>query len=147
MTLKLIAISAIAVALLSSCGNSKSPQAQAGETTETAAAEKLAAEAVVTYTSNKQISPDASLPIVIDFNATWCGPCQRFAPTFHAVASEMQGKAIFMSVDVDMAPEAAKQFGVEAIPQISILMPDGTVTSSIGYMEKGDFLKFLEPIS
>ena len=51
-----------------------------------------------------------------------------------------------MSVDVDNSPNAARQFEVSAIPQVSILMPDGTITSTVGYMEKAQFLQFLKDI-
>lgn len=98
---------------------------------------------VVVYTDNAAIKPDKTLPVVIDFNATWCGPCHRFAPIFETVAKEYKDKAIFMSVDVDKSPKAARQFEVSAIPQVSILMPDGKVTSTVGFMDKERFTEFL----
>lgn len=131
-----LCFSLITTALLASCGNS----ATAEQRTDAAPA---TTEAVVKLTSNTTIKPDKKLPTVIDFNATWCGPCQRFAPIFDAVAKEYADKAIFMSVDVDIAPKAAHQFEVSAIPQVTILMPDGTVTSTVGFMEKSQFLQFL----
>lgn len=93
-------------------------------------------------TMGELISPDRELPVVIDFNATWCGPCMRFKPTFDKVASEYDG-AVFLSVDVDNNPKAAEQFGVTSIPMITVLMPDGTTQSSVGYMEEDEFRKFL----
>ena len=111
-----------------------------------AAERQLAEEArvdAVEHLTGGTLAPHSTLPIVIDFNATWCGPCQRFAPIFEAVAKEYGDKAIFMSVDVDVAPNAAHQFEVTAIPQVSILMPDGNVTSTVGFMEKSQFLQFL----
>ncbi|MDE6557425.1 MAG: thioredoxin family protein, partial [Duncaniella sp.] len=111
------------------------------------AAEKIEAAqaevAVVESLTNGTIAPHATLPTVIDFNATWCPPCQKFAPIFHEVAEEMKGKALFMSVDVDKNAAVARQFGVQSIPQISILYPDGTVRSTVGFMPKEEFLKFL----
>lgn len=143
MTLRFIALYIIAVVALSSCGRSN--EASSEQTPQTTV-EAAPTDAIVELTGNSEITPDPQLPIVIDFNAVWCGPCQRFAPTFKAVASELKDKAIFMSVNVDNSPVAAQQFDVSAIPQVSILMPDGTVTSTIGYMEKYEFMKFLDPI-
>ncbi len=93
-------------------------------------------------TMGEYISPDNELPVVIDFNATWCGPCMRFKPTFEKVASEYDG-AVFLSVDVDNNPKAAEQFGVTNIPMITVHMPDGTTQTYVGYMEEDEFRKFL----
>lgn len=143
MSFKNLILTIVIGAAFTACGSGNSATAEQKQEGMT----EFNAGGPVEYTNNATITPDAKLPIVIDFNATWCGPCQRFAPTFEAVAKEMQGKAIFMSVNVDNSPVAAQQFEVSAIPQISILMPDGTVTSTVGYMEKDQFLQFLAPIS
>ncbi len=119
--------------------------AVAAVTTETAAAAAQAEEApdVVEKWGNTPIEPDATMPTVIDFNATWCGPCVKFGPVYHAVAAEYAGKARFLSVDVDDARDVAVKFGVSSIPQISVLMPDGTVRSTVGYMTADEFRDFL----
>lgn len=144
MTLRLIATSLFAAALFCSCGSGNTATAEEKPQT---VAEPAQDGTPVVYTANSAIKPDASLPIIIDFNATWCGPCQRFAPIFEETAKAYSGKAIFMSVDVDKSPVAAQQFEVSAIPQVSILMPDGSVTSTVGYMEKAQFLDFLKPLN
>lgn len=139
MRLKLFAIATFAAAALAACGsgNSATAEQKAEGMTE------FDAGGPVVYVNNATITPDKTLPTVIDFNATWCGPCRRFAPIFEEVAKEYKGKAIFMSVDVDNSPSAAQQFEVSAIPQVSILLPDGTYTSAVGFMEKEQFIEFL----
>ena len=132
------AVVALASAISSCGGGSDNSSANASASNESA---------IVNLTSDTPIAPDANLPIVIDFNAKWCGPCQAFAPTFDAVARQLKGKAIFMSVNVDNSPAAAQQFGVSAIPQISILMPDGTVETTVGLKTKAELLQFLGPIA
>lgn len=122
------------------CGSSNSA---ATETTNAATVTATETDGPVKHSSNATITPDGKLPVVVDFSATWCGPCQRFAPIFEAAAKEYKGKAIFISVDVDNSPAAARQFEVSAIPQVSILMPDGTITSTVGFMEKAQFADFL----
>ena len=111
-----------------------------------AAERQLAEEArvdAVEHLTGGTLAPHSTLPIVIDFNATWCGPCRQFAPIFHEVAEELKGKALFYSVDVDRNELVARQFGVRSIPQISILYPDGTVRTTVGFMPKEEFIKFL----
>jgi thioredoxin 2 len=63
------------------------------------------------------ISP---LPIVVDFWASWCGPCRAFAPTFEVVANERAGQAVFVKVDTEKHMSAAEIFGVRGIPHIAV---------------------------
>lgn len=141
MNTKLFAIvTAAVIAMLSmACGsgNKATAEQKAEGMTE------FDAGGPVVYANNATVTPDKDLPVIIDFNATWCGPCRRFAPIFEAVAKEYKGKAIFMSIDVDNSPVAARQFEVSAIPQVSILLPDGTYTSTVGFMEKQQFIDFI----
>ncbi|MDE6802785.1 MAG: thioredoxin, partial [Muribaculaceae bacterium] len=53
----------------------------------------------------QELLGDPNGPVVIDFSASWCGPCKTFAPVFHQVADEMSGKAEFFKVDVDESPQ------------------------------------------
>lgn len=122
---------------LAACGNrEKASDSQ----TEDAAAAAPAKEAPLT-----SITPHETLPTIIDFNAVWCGPCQRFAPIFEEVAKEYKDKAVFLSVDIDQSSELARMFEVSSIPQLTVLMPDGTVKSTVGFMDKGQFIDFITP--
>lgn len=85
----------------------------------------------------------ASVPIVIDFNADWCGPCRAFKPVFHAIAEKWTTRARFISVNVDNYPALAQRFGVQGIPQVSVLFPDGSVKSQVGYMNPDQFNAFV----
>lgn len=140
MNFKKLIIATATGLILSACGSGSN--ANAGQKSQEMT-EPAANGPVQEYEQNAAISPDKTLPVVIDFNATWCGPCQRFAPIFTEAAKEYKGKAIFMSVNVDNSPEAARQFEVSAIPQISILMPDGSINSTVGFMDKAQFAEFL----
>lgn len=57
-------------------------------------------------------------PVLVDFYATWCGPCKALSPTVEAVAREVDGKANVYKVNVDDEPELASQFGVMSIPTL-----------------------------
>lgn len=133
----------LALALMlgfTACSQPRSPKEKR---TVTKAEQVAPAAGVTEFAGPGTISPDKSLPTVIDFNATWCGPCRMFKPVFEKVAKQYAGKVIFLSVDVDKYPNVAEQFNVSSIPQISVLYPDGLVKTTIGYMNEDQFLQLL----
>ncbi len=58
----------------------------------------------------------AEVPVLIDFSATWCGPCKALAPTIDKVAAEYGDRLAVYKVDIDQAPNATVNFGVRAVP-------------------------------
>ena len=76
---------------------------------------------------------------IIDFNATWCGPCQQFKPVFHKVAAKYADRITFFSVDTDSCPALAVQYQVQSIPQITAISADSVVANQIGSMSEADF--------
>lgn len=61
---------------------------------------------------------------VVDFSATWCGPCKMMAPVFDKVSEELAGKVKFLNVDVDESPKLADEFTILGVPSI-LLFKDG----------------------
>ena len=70
---------------------------------------------------------DSGIPVLVDFWAPWCGPCQMMAPEFEAAAKTMKGKFKFGKVNIDDASPVAMRFDVMSIPTI-ILFKDGKVS-------------------
>lgn len=141
--------------MMTACGNKANTETAAEtveegvenivETLEITEANYERGTGVIVYTPAQfptQVQPDPELPVVIDFNATWCGPCKRFEPVFEASA-KAHPEAIYLSVDVDDNPKAADQFGVRTIPMVVVLMPDGTTRSRVGAMDEAEFAEFL----
>ena len=70
---------------------------------------------------------------VVDFNATWCGPCRMLAPVLEDISEKYAGKVSFFSVDVDEEPGLAMQYRVNSVPCL-ILLKDGEFTDqSVGF--------------
>ncbi len=81
---------------------------------------------------------NSKVPVVIDFWATWCGPCKALAPIFSTVAEELKDKAKFVKINVDVAIETTKKFSVRGIPTIVVTEAlSGTVlTQGVGSKTK-----------
>lgn len=153
--LRYIFASAVVIALASCAGNAA--KTEGAEATEVAAEEVVVAEqtapaaagedAVVELAAGTTEIAKADLPTIIDFNAEWCGPCQRFKPVFHKVAAEFKGKALFVSVNTDSCPDIAQTYQVSSIPQIVTVLPDGTATAGpTGYQEEAAFKAYVESV-
>lgn len=157
--MKKLLLSMAIVAMMSSCGSSQADKATgatgdsvvaAEETVKSDTLSKVAEATEATEAGAvKELKDSAQLvvadkPIIIDFNATWCGPCKQFAPHFHAVAEKYADKALFYSVDSDKWPNVATAFKVEGIPMVAIVTKDGKTVTRTGYMEEADFEKFVK---
>lgn len=78
-------------------------------------------------------------PAIVDFTATWCGPCQRIAPILEELAEEYKGDIVIYKVDIDKERGLAKAFNVSSIPAIMYIPLDGDPTMTIGARGKEKF--------
>lgn len=86
---------------------------------------------------------DADKPVLVDFFATWCGPCRMLAPVLDEVASEVAGKAYVYKVDIDKSPDLAGRYGVSSVPTL-IAFENGQVkTQTMGAQPKQNLLAML----
>ena len=74
--------------------------------------------------------------VVVDFFATWCGPCKMLAPVFEQVGEEMKNEATFLKVDIDQSLEIAQQFRISTVPTMMIFKDGKPVESLVGFMPK-----------
>ena len=80
-----------------------------------------------------------SRPAVIDFYATWCGPCKMMAPVVESLAGKYAGKIDFYKVDIDRESELASVFGISSIPTFLFIPVKGKPSVQMGAMQKEDF--------
>lgn len=73
---------------------------------------------------------------VVDFFATWCGPCKMLAPVFQEVGNELEGKAQFYKVDIDQSLDIARQFNVSTVPTIIVFKNGEPIERLVGFMPK-----------
>lgn len=82
--------------------------------------------------------------IVVDFTATWCGPCQRIKPYFHECSNLYKDKCLCLSVDVDKFPELTKKYNVEAMPTFLCFLNQKKVHEIVGMDKQGLQKVFLQ---
>lgn len=80
---------------------------------------------------------------VIDFSATWCGPCRMLAPVMDTVSEELAGKVNFFNIDVDENPDLAQQFGISNIPAVVLLKNGKAVDMTVGFQPKENITRFI----
>ena len=67
------------------------------------------------------VAERASIPVLVDFWATWCGPCRRVSPALEQLATERAGVIKLVKVDVDRAPALSRRFQIQAVPTLLVL--------------------------
>jgi len=78
----------------------------------------------------------SDLPVLVDFSATWCGPCKALAPTIEALATEYEGRIRCFNLDVDQARNTAVRYGVMSVPALLVFKNGEPVEQMLGNQPK-----------
>ena len=87
----------------------------------------------------------SDVPVLVDFWAQWCGPCQMIAPVIDELSKDMEGKAKICKLNVDEVQEIAARYGVMSIPTLIVFNEGQVVKQTVGVNPKEKLVALLEP--
>jgi thioredoxin 2 len=88
---------------------------------------------------------EASVPVLVDFWAPWCGPCRMVSPVVERLARESAGRLKVVKLNIDGAPDIAARHGVQGIPLLILLHDGGEVDRLVGAAPEPELRRWLEP--
>ena len=89
---------------------------------------------------------EAGTPVVIDFSATWCGPCKKISPIIDELAGEYEGKVVIGKCDVDDNDELTSRFGIRNVPTVLFIKNGEVVDKHVGAAPKSEFVSKIEAL-
>ena len=137
----LIVASLLMIITVTACGSSGdktsgsvvSTTSDAVETQSSVPADEAVSDSLAQGQENEAQTLDAKSGkklVVLDFFATWCGPCKAMAPAMEQMEKKYAGKIEFRKIDVDQEPEFAQQYNITGVPTIVVLSADGKILDS-----------------
>jgi len=87
---------------------------------------------------------NSEMPVLVDFYATWCGPCKMMAPIVDEIEKELQGRVKVCKIDVDESRDLAMEYQIMTIPTFIVFKDGNVVNKTIGLQDKNELLELLK---
>lgn len=98
----------------------------------------------ITSQNFKEEVLNSNIPVLIDFYATWCGPCKMMSPIVEEIAKEMEGKIKVYKIDTDEEQDLAIEYGIMSIPTFMIFKDGKNVATAVGMRDKEELIKMIK---
>lgn len=149
---KLLFVVMAVLAVTTACGSnagtdsSKSEKQESMETKETTKVVHLTKDEFLQKVYNYEKNPnewkyEGDKPAIVDFYATWCGPCKMLAPILEELAKEYDGQIVVYKIDTEKEPELSAAFGIRSIPTLLFIPKSGDPQVAQGAMPKASLKK------
>jgi thioredoxin 1 len=101
---------------------------------------------IFNYEINKQWKYEGSMPAIIDFYATWCGPCRQLSPRVEEIAKEFSGKIVVYKVDTDVEKLLSQSMGISSLPTLLFIPAKGQPQAAMGALPKESLVKAINEV-
>jgi thioredoxin len=100
---------------------------------------------VVTEQTFRSSVLSSELPVLIDFYADWCAPCRQIAPDVAALSEELAGKAKVVKINIDQAPNLARELRIQSVPTFMVIAKGRVVDMQVGALRRAQLRTMIEP--
>ena len=102
------------------------------------------AEVIITAENFESEVLNSDIPVLVDFFATWCGPCQALSPIIAEIANECEGKLKVCKLDIDDNMDLAQKYRVMSVPTVKLFKAGEVAGTHVGLTSKSELLSFIE---
>ena len=143
---RIIILAALSFTILLTNCNSTSGNANKASSAITSLTNETFKANIYNYPMNQQWKYEGKLPAIVDFYATWCGPCKKLSPLLEDLAQKYAGKIIVYRVDVDAEQQLAQSMGISSMPTLLFIPANGQPQQSVGLVSAEILEKMINEI-